>query len=138
MDSSHTHNTGTAHFVNEYMSPVPPQLASSPYNNPDKLEKVSLSIDDIKTMNANQTQYDTGKQVNRVDKVQQAIEGFPILIEYSYYDDNGELHQEQKVFISLMLTKIHLLYLVTMNMVQLVNHMKSQITLQWQVQLVLM
>ena len=96
MDSSHTHNTGTAHFVNEYMSPVPPQLDSSPYNNPDKLEKVSLSIDDIKVMNANQAQYDTGKQVNRADKVQQAIEGFPILIEYSYYDGNGELHQEQK------------------------------------------
>lgn len=90
MDSSHTHNTGTARLANEYMPEIPPQKIenTNPYNitNPDDYTDVSIKIEDI-TSDTTQEQVQELTPVNPVNQIRQAIDGFPILITYSCPSD---------------------------------------------------
>lgn len=90
MDSSHTHNTGTARLANEYMPSIPPQRKSTdtivnPYDitNEEKFESVSMKIEDIKETTTEE-QLKSKTKVNPMTKIRQAIDGFPILVTYSY------------------------------------------------------
>lgn len=90
MDSSHTHNTGTARLANEYMPEIPPQKIedTNPYNvtNPNNYTDVSIKIENI-TSDTTQEQVQELTPVNPVTKIRQAIDGFPILITYSCPSD---------------------------------------------------
>lgn len=90
MDSSHSHNTGTAKFVNDYLPKIPPQAENSPYDDPNESTVISYSLDDIKTGDYSQTVINNGQKVNPKTKIRQAIDGFPCLVVYEY-EKNGKL-----------------------------------------------
>lgn len=96
MDSSHTHNTGTARLANEYMPSIPPQKESTdtivnPYDitNEEKFESVSMKIEDIKETTTDE-QLKSKTKVNPRTKIRQAIDGFPILVTYSYPSNKND------------------------------------------------